>query len=139
MSTDTTDTTTTPPADPERAIEQADATTRNVWAALRSVQDPELPISVVDLGLIYDVAVTDGRVEIDLTLTYTGCPAKDIITGDIERAVIGVEGINEVDITTVYSPAWDYDRITDRGREQLNEYGIAVPGYDEAPDPTCHN
>lgn len=127
------------PIDPEQAIEHAEGTTRDVWDALRSVQDPELPISIVDLGLIYDLTVSEGRADIRLTLTYTGCPAKEIITGDIRRAVMGVEGITEVDITTVYSPPWDYDRITERGREQLNEYGIAVPGYDDAPDPACHN
>lgn len=138
MSTDASNTADTP-TDPEQAVEHAEGTTHDVWVALSSVQDPELPISIVDLGLIYDVEVVENSVEIELTLTYTGCPAKDIITGDIERAVVGVNGITEVDITTVYSPAWDYDRITEQGREQLNEYGIAVPGYDDEPDPACHN
>jgi phenylacetate-CoA oxygenase PaaJ subunit len=138
MSTDSSDTA-NDPIDPEQAIRSAEGTTRDIWDALRSVQDPELPISVVDLGLIYDLTISGNCAEIDLTLTYTGCPAKDIIAGDIERAVMGVEDINQVDVTTVYAPPWDYDRITDRGREQLNDYGIAVPGYDEAPDPACHN
>lgn len=137
MSIDASDTSEAP-VDPEEAVERADGPTEDVWEALHSVQDPELPIDVVDLGLIYDLAVTDGTAEIQLTLTYTGCPAKNIITGDIRRAVLSVDSVSEVSIRTVYSPPWDYDRITDRGREQLNEYGIAVPGYDEAPDPACH-
>jgi phenylacetate-CoA oxygenase PaaJ subunit len=126
------------PVDTEEAIANADGTTAEVWEALNSVQDPELPINVVDLGLIYDLTVTDDGVEIKLTLTYTGCPAKDIITGDIRRAVLSIQSVSDVRIETVYSPPWDYDRITTTGREQLNEYGIAVPGYDEAPDPACH-
>lgn len=126
------------PIDPEEAIARADGTEAAVWEALRSVQDPELPVSVVDLGLVYDFTVAEGRADIDLTLTYSGCPAKGIITGDVERAVLGVDGVDEVDISIVYAPPWDYDRITERGRRKLNEYGIAVPGYDEAPDPACH-
>lgn len=127
------------PVDPEAAIERAEGTTREVWESLRSVQDPELPVSVVDLGLVYDLAVADDRVEVELTLTYSGCPAKDIIVGDVERAVFGVDGVDEVDISVVYAPPWDYDRITERGRRKLHEWGIAVPGYEDAPDPVCHD
>lgn len=126
------------PVNPEEAIASAEGTAQEVWESLRSVQDPELPVSVVDLGLIYGLKVSDNRVEIDITLTYSGCPAKDIITGDIKRAVYGVEGINEVEISVVYAPPWDYDRITDRGRRQLHDWGITIPGYDDAPDPSCH-
>jgi metal-sulfur cluster biosynthetic enzyme len=76
--------------------------------------------------------------DITMTLTYSGCPAKDIIIGDIKRAVYGVDGVEEITVDTVYHPTWDYDRITERGRKELNEYGIAIPGYEEAPDPDCH-
>lgn len=137
MSIDTTDATDAP-IDPEVAIDRAEGAKRELWRALRNVQDPELPVSIVDLGLVYDVAVRDGRAEIALTLTYSGCPARDIITGDVRRAVYGVEGVEEVDVSVVYSPPWDYDRITERGRRELNEWGIAVPGDHEAPDPACH-
>lgn len=126
------------PVDPEAALARAEGATRSVWEALRSVQDPELPLSVVDLGLIYDVTVSDGRAEITMTLTYSGCPAKDIIVGDIERAVYGVDGVDRIDVETVYNPTWDYDRITEQGRAELLEYGIAIPGYEAAPDPNCH-
>lgn len=136
MSTESPNTTT--PVDPQTAINRAEGTTEAVWEALRTVQDPELPLSVVDLGLIYDVAVGAGHADITMTLTYSGCPAKDIIIGDIKRAVYGVEGIEEITVDTVYHPTWDYDRITERGRKELNEYGIAIPGYEEAPDPDCH-
>lgn len=137
MSTETSDASDVP-VDPETALSRAEGTEQDIWEALRNVQDPELPLSVVDLGLVYDVDIADRHAEITITLTYSGCPAKDIIIGDIKRAVFGVDGIDEIVVTTVYAPPWDYDRITERGREQLNEYGIAVPGYDETPDPDCH-
>lgn len=127
------------PIDPEKAIAHAEGTKQKIWESLRNVEDPELPISVVDLGLIYDLTVSNSRAEISLTLTYSGCPAKDIITGDIKRAVYGIDEIDEVDITIIYSPPWDYDRITERGRHKLKEWGIAVPGNTESPDPACHN
>lgn len=137
MSTEISDAPNTP-IDPEKAVRRAEGTKREIWKALRSVEDPELPISIVDLGLIYDLTVIDDRAEIKLTLTYSGCPAQNIITGDIRRAVYEVEGMEEVDITIVYNPPWDYNHITERGRRKLNEWGIAVPGDHEAPDPTCH-
>lgn len=111
---------------------------RAVWEALRTVEDPELPVSLVDLGLIYAVDVEDGRAEIDLTLTYTGCPARDMITADVEAATRAVEGIEEAVVNVVYSPAWGYDRITDRGRRDLNDHGLAVPGDAATPDPDCY-
>jgi len=124
--------------DAETALSRAEGTERDIWEALRNVQDPELPLSIVDLGLVYEVDTVGRRAEITITLTYSGCPAKDIIIGDIKRAVFGIDSIDDISVTTVYAPPWDYDRITERGREQLNEYGIAVPGYDETPDPDCY-
>lgn len=129
---------TTTPADPETRIETAPPEERAVWEALRTVEDPELPVSLVDLGLVYRVEVEDGRAEIDLTLTYSGCPARDLITDDVEAAARSVEGVDDVAVRVVYSPAWDYDRITERGRRDLNEHGLAVPGDADRPDPDCY-
>lgn len=124
--------------DAERQRASADGIERDVWEALRTVEDPELPVSVVDLGLIYDVSVQDGRAEIELTVTYSGCPGREMIVGDVEAAVRDVEGVESVAVSVVYSPPWSVELITDRGREQLAEFGLAVPGTEEEPDPDCH-
>lgn len=128
----------TTPVDPETRIETAPPEERAVWEALRTVEDPELPVSIVDLGLVYGVEVDDGDVRVDLTLTYSGCPARDLIVADAEAAVRDLPGADSVAVDIVYAPPWTYDRITDRGREQLADYGVAVPGDSERPDPTCH-
>lgn len=116
----------------------AEGVERAVWDALDTVEDPELPVSVVDLGLIYDVSVEDGCADIDLTVTYSGCPGRDMIVNDVSEAVRAVEGIETVDVTLVYSPPWSVDRISERGREQLIEFGLAVPGDENRDDPDCH-
>lgn len=115
------------PVDVERAIDRATGTERAVWAALRSVEDPELPISVVDLGLVYGLRIDGGHVDIDVTLTYSGCPARDLILADMEREVLAVDGVTSVDTSLQFSPPWTYDRITDAGREALADHGIAIP------------
>lgn len=126
------------PVNPETRIPAAEGTEEAVWAALRTVEDPELPISVVDLGLVYDVSVDGRSVEIDLTLTYSGCPAKEMIIRDVERAVTGVDAIDDASVSVVHSPPWSYERITDRGREDLREHGMAVPDKSQDIDADCH-
>lgn len=126
------------PVDPEARIANAGPTEGAVWSALRTVEDPELPVSVVDLGLVYDVAVDGDRVAVDLTLTYSGCPAKEMILRDVEAAVAAVQGIDEVSVSVVHSPPWSYERITDRGRADLREHGIAVPDASRDLDADCH-
>lgn len=113
--------------DPADRIPATSGVERRVWSALREVEDPELPISLVDLGVVYDVRADGGAVEVDLTLTYSGCPARDLIVEDVRRAAAAVEGVDDVEVTVVYSPRWTHDRITDRGREELREHGVTVP------------
>lgn len=134
MSTDPVD-----PRDVDDAIASAGDRERAVWEALRTVEDPELPVSIVDLGLVYDVMVEDGHAELALTVTYTGCPGRDMIVSDAAAAVRGLDGIGSVDVDLVYSPPWGVERITDRGRAALDEFGLAVPGADDRPDPDCHD
>jgi len=93
--------------------------------ALRSVHDPEIPINIYDLGLIYTLDVDgDGRVAIEMTLTAPNCPVADKIPADVAAAVRGVEGVQEVDVTLVWEPAWSTDRMTDVGRFELQAMGI---------------
>ena len=93
--------------------------------------DPEVPvISVVELGVVRRVEVDGSRVTVIVTPTYSGCPAMRVIEDDI-RAALSAHGWNEVDILTVYSPAWTTDWIGTEAREKLREFGIAPPGRAE--------
>lgn len=104
------------------AIEKAQA----VWALLREVMDPEIPVvSICDLGIVRAVNLDDG-VEVVITPTYAGCPAMHMIEEQI-LAALRAGGIEEARVTTVLAPAWTTDWITPAGRAKLAEYGIAPP------------
>lgn len=98
----------------------------DVWAALYEVEDPEMPVSVVDLGLIYDVTVADGRCTVEMTLTYSGCPARDMLTNDVRCAAETAPGVDEAEVRLRYSPEWTVAMVTDAGREALREFGLSV-------------
>jgi phenylacetate-CoA oxygenase PaaJ subunit len=99
----------------------------SIWEALERVTDPELPASVVDLGMVYEVAIDDaGRVTIDLTFTSIGCPAMEMLLEDVELAVRAVPGVTDVAIDIVWSPPWTKARLTPRGRGLLMAYGLSV-------------
>ncbi len=95
-----------------------------VWDALGGVMDPEYPVSIVDLGLVYGVAVRDDVAEVRMTLTSTGCPALGMIADDARAAVERVAGVREAHVEVVWSPPWTKDRITERGRRVLARYGV---------------
>ena len=101
-------------------------TQEQVWDALHGVNDPEFPISIVDLGMVYGVTVQAGRVHIDVTFTAMGCPAIDMIVSDVKAAVGALPGVEEVEVEVVWSPPWSKDKITPRGREILQYYGVGV-------------
>ncbi|NVK83618.1 MAG: phenylacetate-CoA oxygenase subunit PaaJ [Cytophagia bacterium] len=107
---------------------------------LDEVKDPEIPvISIADLGILRDVKVNDdGFVEVVITPTYTGCPAMMEIERDINNA-LKKEGINDFKITTVLSPAWSTDLMTEEGKARLKEYGIAPPNPSNEEDIECPN
>jgi metal-sulfur cluster biosynthetic enzyme len=100
---------------------------RAVWDALYAVEDPEMPISIVDLGLLYGVAVDEtGHAVVEMTLTYTGCPARDMLQEDVREAVSAVEGVESVDLRLVWNPPWSVEMVTDQGRDDLREFGLSV-------------
>jgi metal-sulfur cluster biosynthetic enzyme len=98
----------------------------DVWDALYEIEDPEMPISIVDLGLIYGVDVTDGVATVDMTLTYSGCPARDMLLDEVEERVEAVDGVDGTHLRLVWSPEWSLEMVTDQGREDLTEFGLAV-------------
>lgn len=94
---------------------------------LDEVTDPEIPVlSLVDLGVVRDVQVTDQGPIITITPTYSGCPAMKVMEEDI-RSRLMMAGYKGVDVRTVLSPAWTTDWITVKGRKELQDYGIAPP------------
>ncbi|SET94919.1 1,2-phenylacetyl-CoA epoxidase subunit PaaD [Natrinema hispanicum] len=104
----------------------AEGVERRVWQALYEVEDPEMPISIVDLGLIYGVSVEDGVAAVDMTLTYTGCPARDMLINEVKQSVSAVEGVDTAEIAVVWSPGWTVDMVTEQGKESLREFGLSV-------------
>lgn len=98
-----------------------------IYNLLETVKDPEVPVlSIVDLGVVRAVRIKSDIIEIDITPTYSGCPAMDTIREDIEDA-LKKEGITNFEIKDVLSPAWTTDWISENGLKKLEEYGIAPP------------
>jgi len=109
------------------ALEKTDDLRRRAWDAAASVVDPEIPVlTIADLGVLREVSVSDGHVEVAITPTYSGCPAMNMIALEIELA-LEREGFSRPKIRTVLSPAWTTDWMSEDGRRKLREYGIAPP------------
>ena len=96
------------------------------WRALEQVNDPEFPMSVVDMGLIYDVALENDCVRVKITFTAMGCPAMDMILDDVRARLLQEPGVRDVRIEIVWDPPWNKSRLSERGRELLQMWGIAV-------------
>lgn len=90
-----------------------------VKLALRKVKDPELGLNIVDLGLVYDVVVTNNDIHVDMTLTSPGCPAGPQIMTDVERVLQALPGAGEVELNLVWSPYWTPERIEPRVRAYM--------------------
>jgi len=98
-----------------------------LFELLGNVSDPEIPVlSLLDLGVVRDVTVSGGKVNVTITPTYAGCPAMTAIRADIE-STLAAAGYEQVEVRQQLSPAWSTDWMTDRGREKLRDYGIAPP------------
>ena len=98
----------------------ADVTVEEVETALKDVFDPEIPVNIVDLGLIYGIEIDDGgHVHVDMTLTAAGCGMGPFIAQQAEWAVAEVDGVKDVDVEITFEPAWTPDKITEDGRKLL--------------------
>jgi len=106
--------------DTERMKEQ-------VLEALKVVRDPEIPVNVVDLGLVYRCDVDpEGHVDIDMTLTSMGCPVQDMIQSDAEIAAMKVDGVTRVKVDFVWSPPWTPQKMTEDGKKQMRMFGFNI-------------
>lgn len=100
-----------------------DSLRERVIEALRQIRDPELPVNIYDLGLIYDLAIDDmGRVDIQMTLTAPGCPVAQSFPAQVEDVVETVQGVSRAQVELVWDPPWDKSRISEAARLQLGLY-----------------
>jgi metal-sulfur cluster biosynthetic enzyme len=95
-----------------------------VWAALAEVQDPELPVGIVDLGLVRAVRVEGGKVRIGLTFTSIACPCTDLLVEDVQARLAGLEGVTGVEVEELFEP-WSRPDMTEEGRLALLALGVA--------------
>jgi ring-1,2-phenylacetyl-CoA epoxidase subunit PaaD len=107
------------------------------WSILETVEDPELPIAITDLGLVRDVQVADGRIAVRLVPTWTGCPALDVIRTRVREALEALPGVREAAVEYTYDDPWTMSRVTPRGRERLAAHGLDVPMCRFAEPPVC--
>ena len=101
------------------------ATEEEIYGAMKQVEDPELGINVVDLGLLYGVEQDDeGNVRLKMTLTSMGCPLTEQIMGDSQDAVGPLEGVKSVDVDWVWDPPWSPEKMTEEGRFMMKVMGF---------------
>jgi metal-sulfur cluster biosynthetic enzyme len=104
----------------------ADAVVARIWTALKDVEDPEIPVSLVDMGLIVSVAHNQTTARIKITYTAMGCPAMDMIQDDIRARLLQDPDVDHVDIDVVWDPVWTHRRLSESARETMRELGLAV-------------
>ncbi len=94
---------------------------QSIIAAIKTVYDPEIPVDIYELGLIYKIDINDDRdVEVDMTLTAPGCPVAGDMPGWVENAIRSVEGIRDVKVGLVFDPPWSIDLMSDEAKLELN-------------------
>jgi len=110
------------PQEPERpsSTETNEELLPSVLEALKTVRDPEIPVNLVDLGLIYELIVNkDGVVYVEMTLTAPSCPVAGELPGQVKEAIEAVDGVNDVRVKLVWSPPWDKDRMSEEAKLEL--------------------
>jgi metal-sulfur cluster biosynthetic enzyme len=95
-------------------------TTDQIWDKLRNCYDPEIPLNIVDLGLVYDVLIeNEGDVIVNMTLTAQGCPSHTEISRDVRMTLLSTPGVNNASVNVVWDPPWSPQRISPEGRQRL--------------------
>jgi metal-sulfur cluster biosynthetic enzyme len=95
-----------------------------IWAVLKTIQDPEIPLNIVDLGLVYEVKIEGGHVTVDMTLTTAGCPAAVYFPSEVKSRIMAVEGTEDATVNIVWNPPWSLEKVTEEGKLFLESMGI---------------
>jgi len=106
-----------------------------IWQQLKTVRDPEIPVNIVDLGLIYAASALPAgnggkRIEVRMTLTAPGCAMSDVIKAEVERKLAGLPEVSEVRVEVVFDPPWDKSKMSDAAKLQLgfdSDYDVPTP------------
>jgi len=106
--------------------EDADDLEREVWETLDTVPDPHIPVSLVEMAMIYDIDVDAGDATVTMTFPCMGCPAYDMIKDDVRAALRTIRGISDVGIEITWDPVWSKEMLTDTAREELRDAGISL-------------
>jgi len=106
--------------------EDADELEREVWETLDTVPDPHIPVSLVEMAMIYDIDVEAGIATVTMTFPCMGCPAYDMIKDDVRAALRTIRGITGVEIEITWDPVWSKDMLTETAHEELKEAGISL-------------
>jgi metal-sulfur cluster biosynthetic enzyme len=110
----------------DKAKAQATTAELRLWQALEEVEDPEYPVSVVDMGLIYGLRLDGRSAHVQLSFTSMGCPCMEFIIGDIRERLLQENNVAEVEMEIVWDPPWTRQRLTEKGLEKLKAWGITV-------------
>lgn len=105
---------------------RADPFEDELWDVIDEIPDPHIPVSLVEMGMIYDVRATDGDVYVEMTYPCMGCPAYEMIQNDIESCLLVMDGVDEVEIDVVWDPVWSKDMLTEPVREKMRDAGIGL-------------
>ena len=97
-----------------------------IITALKTVRDPELPINIYDLGLIYDLDISDGQAHVRMTLTTPNCPMADVILSQAQKAIESVDGISAATVELIWEPVWDPSRISENAKLELEFMGLVA-------------
>ncbi|HHM24017.1 MAG TPA: DUF59 domain-containing protein [Bacteroidetes bacterium] len=90
-----------------------------VWEVLRNCYDPEIPVNIVDLGLVYDVQIDDDVVKVKMTLTAPGCPMHSVIAQDVRSKLLSLEGVKDAIVEVVWDPPWTPEMMSDEAKAKL--------------------
>ncbi len=97
-----------------------------LWGALDEVEDPEFPVSIVDMGLIYDLKHDSRTVDVKLTFTAMGCPCMEFILSDVRERLLQEPDVDRVELEIVWDPPWTRQRLSPKGVEKLQSWGVRV-------------
>ena len=110
----------------DKAKAQATTAELGLWQALEEIEDPEYPVSVVDMGLIYGLWLDGRSAHVHLSFTSMGCPCMEFIIGDIRERLLQEEAVDVVALEIVWDPPWTRQRLTEKGLEKLKAWGITA-------------